>query len=377
MSKSVFIKNGSEFRVSDDESVIVYDDLPVATYAVHFNKDYGFFYLTQIDDFTLPEKIYGDQTSNAERILNTFSTRSNSTGVLLSGIKGAGKTLLSKQISLDGAKKGYPTIVVNQPHSGDDFNKFMQSISTPSIIIFDEFEKVYDYQNQGKLLTLLDGVYPARKLFVLTANSDRRISEFLRNRPGRIYYSLEFDTLGQDFIEEFLDDRLKDSSKKDGILKYTRVFSFFNFDMLAALVEEINRYHCSISEALSWLNIVPENNASDTFTIELSMDSSVVVMDREYRDFQPGTFNYIIYTNEDELPKPIRDCEAIHNQIDNMANSDQYGQSVIKFTPDHIDGFDPNTEKFTYCVKNGTKNLELCVTRNTKPYKWNYHPDAY
>ncbi|HRZ82907.1 MAG TPA: hypothetical protein P5069_10620, partial [Candidatus Hydrogenedentes bacterium] len=43
------------------------------------------------------------------------------------------------------------------------FNTFMQAIEQPLVVLFDEFEKVYDDQEQQALLTLLDGVYPSNK----------------------------------------------------------------------------------------------------------------------------------------------------------------------------------------------------------------------
>ena len=68
----------------------------------------------------------------------------------------------------------------------------MQDIEQPCIILFDEFEKVYDDQDQEKALTLLDGVFPSRKLFIMTVNNKWRVNEHMRNRPGRIYYMLDF-----------------------------------------------------------------------------------------------------------------------------------------------------------------------------------------
>ena len=64
----------------------------------------------------------------AERILRTFLARSGSTGVLLAGEKGSGKTFLTKYISLQVARQGIPTIVINQALSEGRFNAFIQAI---------------------------------------------------------------------------------------------------------------------------------------------------------------------------------------------------------------------------------------------------------
>jgi len=92
--------------------------------------------------------------------MRTFTDRSNSTGVLLTGEKGSGKTLLAKHLSIMGYDMGIPTIVINSAWTGDSFNKLIQDIEQPLIVMFDEFEKVYNREEQEKMLTLLDGVYP-------------------------------------------------------------------------------------------------------------------------------------------------------------------------------------------------------------------------
>ena len=84
-------------------AVAVDKQLPVGTYTVKYHPDEGF-YLEPIDDFDLPPKLYGELQENADRITSTFMSREGSTGVLLAGEKGSGKTLLAKKLSLDLAK---------------------------------------------------------------------------------------------------------------------------------------------------------------------------------------------------------------------------------------------------------------------------------
>ena len=102
----------------------------------------------QIDGFEIKGKVYGDTIRNTKRVLNTFGDRPATTGVMLAGEKGSGKSLLAKMISVEGAKDGIPTIVINAPWVGDKFNAFMQMIEQPCMVLFDEFEKVYDSDDQ-------------------------------------------------------------------------------------------------------------------------------------------------------------------------------------------------------------------------------------
>jgi hypothetical protein len=372
----VFLKSGGTIRVHDSGAVQAYDNLPAETYTVKFDERAGEFFLEQIENFTLPKKIYGTNVNHSKRILTTFDQRPGSTGVLLSGIKGAGKTLLGKQVAVAAREQGYPTIVINKDWHGDEFNAFIQSITTPAVILFDEFEKIYDYHTQRKILTLFDGVFPSRKLFIVTTNTERETSEFMRNRPGRIYYNFEFNTLGQDFIAEFLEDRLEDKSQIPAILKYTQVFSFFNFDMLNAAVEEMNRYGETLADVLEVLNIKPENRSTDTYKLEVDVNGERYVIDRSYGGFQPNNFEYTLWADS-EMPKPIENVPTSKSIIEEVAKVTSNGDQYIAFDPTKIESFDQMTNTFTYTVEAGNRTVKLFVTRNDPLDKWKYHPDAY
>ena len=238
-----FIKNGTSFMVASDESMDVRDMLPPGNYTVKEMPMGGPLYLEHIDDFNRPSKVYGDCLKNTDRVIRTFMDRPNATGVMLTGEKGSGKTLLTKNIAIELAKQGVPTIVINAPWHGDKFNSFIQTITQPCAILFDEFEKVYDRDEQEAILTLLDGVFPTKKLFLLTCNDKYRVDYHMRNRPGRVYYMMEFKGLDVNFIREYCEDNLKNKNHIDKVCNFTSLFGQFNFDMLKALVEEMNRYN--------------------------------------------------------------------------------------------------------------------------------------
>lgn len=250
-----FLRSGNDFTPVASENLNVSDLLPAGNYGISTHPMRGL-YFTRIDDFAMPPKIYGDTLQKAERILSTFDSRPATTGVLLTGEKGSGKTLLSKQISVQGAvSRGLPTIVVNQPLSGEDFFRLIQGVEQPAIVFFDEFEKVYDKEEQLKLLTLLDGVYPSKKLFVLTCNDEWQLNDFMKNRPGRIFYKLDYKGLDETFVREYCQDELKNKDHTEKVVQVAGIFGSFNFDMLKALVEEMNRYGESPQDALKMLNI--------------------------------------------------------------------------------------------------------------------------
>lgn len=252
-----FIKNGNTYTVAPKGSIVVEDALPPETFVLKSNPERGF-YLNVVEKFTLPGKIYGDTLKLTDRILNTFSSRSNSTGVLLAGEKGSGKTLLAKSLCTTGASRGVPTIIINTPFQGDNFNSFIQSINQPCIVLFDEFEKIYDSDDQEKILTLLDGVFQSKKLFILTCNDKYKIDVNMKNRPGRIYYLLDFKGITEEFVREYCEDNLKNKVYTEEIVKVSSLFDVFNFDLLSAFVEEINRYDEPPLDLLPLLNAKPE-----------------------------------------------------------------------------------------------------------------------
>ena len=262
-----FFQQGDVFVLGHDNPSIRYEKLPVGTYLVGCNPMQGWT-LEVLPDFELPKKLYGDVNTKAERILNTYKDRPKSTGVLLAGEKGSGKTLLSKTISILGAQKGYPTLIVNQPFCGDGFNTFLQDINQNCIVLFDEFEKVYDDDGQKQLLTLFDGIFSSKKLLILTTNEYLKVNDHLRNRPGRLYYFLDFRGLDNNFIMEYGRDNLKNKAHVPNLGVVASMVQPISFDILQALVEECNRYGETPVKALDMLNIKQQMTFNETFTMK-------------------------------------------------------------------------------------------------------------
>lgn len=263
-----FLKSGTTYKVSSKEAMDLYEALPAGNYTVGQDM-FGNFFLEQIDSFELPKKLYGDSLRHTDRIINTFFARSAQTGVMLNGEKGSGKTMLAKNIATELAKQGVPTIVINRDWTGDGFFKLLQDIDQPCVILFDEFEKVYASDKQEEILTLLDGVFGSKKLYMFTVNDKWRVDQHMRNRPGRIYYMLDFKGLGAEFIVEYCEDNLTEQKYIDQIVSIASLFGEFNFDMLKALVEEMNRYNESPSDALAMLNAKPEFDGGAKYNVEV------------------------------------------------------------------------------------------------------------
>ena len=140
-NNTIFICTGTTFKPAAKADLKIRNELPVGTYTIAVSQE-GYF-LKKIENFKpATGKIYGDLPNQATRILTTFLDRPTSTGILLAGEKGSGKTLLTKQVSLMAQEQSIPTIVVNSALKGEAFNAFLQLIEQPTVMIFDEYEKV-------------------------------------------------------------------------------------------------------------------------------------------------------------------------------------------------------------------------------------------
>ncbi len=351
-----FLKQGNNYTVSKKESLDLHEHLPAGNYVIKKNEMTGQMYLEAIDKFEIKGKIYGDTVKRADRILNTFHSRPSTTGVMLTGEKGSGKTLLAKMLSVKGYEQDVPTIVINAPWCGDAFNAFIQSIEQPVIVVFDEFEKVYDEHEQEAMLTLLDGVYPTKKLFVLTCNDKWRVNSHMRNRPGRIFYSMEYKGLEEGFIREYCEDNLKAKEHIDKIVGIAGTFDQFNFDMLKALVEEMNRYNETPQEAMAMLNTKPEYGDNSNYTIKL------VVNGEEVKDTN--------YEEKEWHGNPLSKTVGIsYKVVENPGTDDEcWDWESIRFTPSELKKIDDNGNKYVFTNKEGTS---LILTKvKTKSYSY-------
>lgn len=259
-----FLKNDNTWSLTPDARLDVRDQLPVGNYTVCKHPMTGEYFLEESESFTLPKKLYGKTTRHGDRILDTFSDRQPDTqvGVFLSGIKGSGKTLLAKYIA---NKSDMPVIIVNAPFSDDRFMRTIQGIEQPAVVIFDEFEKLYDRDAQESILTLFDGVYTARnKIMVITCNDKYAVQGFFHNRPSRLRYAISFSGLEAEFIKEYCEDTLRDSSYIDSVIGLSATCDDFNFDMLQVLVDELNRYGGPFEEAVEILNVKPIGHGGKT-----------------------------------------------------------------------------------------------------------------
>jgi hypothetical protein len=244
----------------------------------------------------------------------------------------------------------------------------MQMIEQPTVILFDEFEKVYDKDDQEKMLTLLDGVYPSKKLFVLTCNDKWRVDSHMRNRPGRIFYSLDFKGLEQDFIIEYCEDNLNDAGQIGSVCRVAAMFDQFNFDMLKALIEEMNRYKETASEAMRMLNAKPEFGGDSKYKVSLQVKGLDIDPELVEQDVWAGN----PLTNRISIDYKVYEDAPLGKAVESDVSEAEWNWEDARFGQEDLKQIDASAGKFVFINHNGDR-----VTLNRVKEKYYNYMDAF
>lgn len=199
-----FIKHGE--TIMPKPQGLDYELKAGKVYTLTCNNYSSELYLKEDNDFNMPEKYYQSNADKrfVKKVLTTFkNTNKLTTGVMLSGIKGSGKTLMAKHIA---SQSEVPIIVIDKCVRAGEIESFFSHINIDTCVIFDELDK---YWNTSYLLGFFDGVKPTgKKLVICTCNDEEEVSEYLNDRCSRIRYKRTFDSLGVDAVVGILSNIL-------------------------------------------------------------------------------------------------------------------------------------------------------------------------
>lgn len=250
---------GNVFSIHTD-LLQTHNEIPPQFYSVRCSSERGYYLLLRAPLGMNGEKIYGVQHEKCEKVLNSFKNFERNLGVILSGDKGIGKSLFAKLLSVKAIEKGYPVLVVDQCYDG--LRDFLESIDQECIVLFDEFDKTFDCEEQNELLPMLDGMSAGKKLFVVTCNSISRLNEFMVNRPGRFHYHLRFEYPDAAEVREYLEDKIPEQyyGEIQDVVIFSRKVKL-NYDCLRAIAFELSM-GIPFGEAIKDLNIL---NLSDKY----------------------------------------------------------------------------------------------------------------
>lgn len=286
---SIYLSSGTRVNIADETDLQVSSTLPVANYIVQVTPT-GDYYLKRIDSFDQPKKYYGDVKTRTARIIGTYKSRSKSTGVLLSGVPGSGKTLLAREVCIECSNQGISTVIINEPYTGDKFSSFLASIDMECVIFFDEFEKVYDDEDQEAVLTIFDGTYTQKKLFLVTVNNVNKLVDPFISRPGRLYYHFKYDGVDHDFMVAYVTENVLNPDHREGLINVlSKLFVGASFDSMSSLVEEMNRYGEPAEAVIDFMNVSPTSEVTAKFRIESDKYRSVTCLSDTIDDLFTAT----------------------------------------------------------------------------------------
>lgn len=245
MAENTIISTGTTYRLFG-EAVKTHAKLPVQTYKVAFHPMMGYSLEKAEPLTTLGEKMFGRHEERLERIVGAYNRSARSLGVMLTGDKGMGKSLMVRLIAERmGESEQLPVVIVDENYPG--LADFIDSLET-CIVVFDEFEKVFPKGDvdegqrsaQDQFLGLFDGMSTTKRLYLVTANEMRNLSDFLVNRPGRFHYHIRFDYPSPEQVLEYLLHNAPTVERRE--LEKVVVFSRkveLNYDHLRAIAFEL------------------------------------------------------------------------------------------------------------------------------------------
>lgn len=249
--------------IISDDAVDIRDNLPAGFYKLEAAPMRGF-YLDKADYNTAHGKIYGKSDMIASHVADAYEKSDRSLGVLFSGGKGLGKSLTTRLI-IEKLMSRHPVIIINKYIDGMfDFLEPVKNV----VYLFDEFEKtmrgnVNEQSNnnnattkQDQILTFLDGTASGtHNLFLFTVNEKRELNDNLLSRPGRIRYHYQFESCDAETIRNYCKDNLKRPELESEIIDTLTATRYVSLDIVRALVDEVNTYDVTVSEAMNYLNI--------------------------------------------------------------------------------------------------------------------------
>jgi len=212
-----------------------------------------------LDKFQHPKNIYGNIMSYVIRVWNEYAITNKTTGVLITGTKGSGKTMISTLLANLAIDNGLYVVMCVEINFTTELINFLSRLRNV-VLFMDEFSRNLEYSMQAKALTMLSDIGATSKLMILTDNSDKAIHICIRDRPGRIRYHYDFEKLPQDVLLDYCSKNMdiydSDSKFYNTLLAKYRELSVFSFDQLQAIVSEHNHYpDDDLETLLSCLNL--------------------------------------------------------------------------------------------------------------------------
>lgn len=214
-------------------------------YTLKWDDWNGLAYLELGSTMSLPINLFKTKSDEKfiQKVINSFNKEKKpTTGVMLTGLKGSGKTVMSKMLAFE---SNLPIIIIDPTFPTRHLDKFFSKFTQTKVcVIFDEIDKNERFWNTENLLSFLDGIQStSKKLVLFTCNNDSKVNEFVLDRCSRIRYCKTFDKLPKEAILEIANQTLTDTSKANEIAEFViDRFQIVSYDNVVSFMEEVNAY---------------------------------------------------------------------------------------------------------------------------------------
>jgi hypothetical protein len=269
--------------------------LPYGVYSFRANP-MGWWLERTSSKFEFPFKVYRDGSDSIVGRVKTFwRANGGNLGILMNGLRGAGKTMTAQLLGNDLIKEEkLPVLVVRGPVP---LQVIFNAVQQDMMVIFDEFEKTHKDEDQQQLLSTIDGMSRSsfNRLIVFTTNRTE-INENFRDRPSRIHYKFEFARVADVIIEGLINDSLPPDLMhfKPDIFEFLSSRKICTIDIVKAVIAEVVTFRESPLEFEGMLNIA--KGEPPAYTIEMLNPKSNTVVStfaHFFRLNQGGNTSYI------------------------------------------------------------------------------------
>lgn len=237
-----FLKVGDKILFKPSMDGLEYELEGGKVYNVKYSRFTGDISFETAKMFILPSKIYSTEKDEAfiNKVLDKYKIiDSGVLGVMLSGLKGAGKTIMLKQIAI---RSKLPIVLLDREFPEYKFKSLFQGlVNTEVCFVFDEIDKSDSNFEMCDLLQVLDGMNTVgKKLMLFACNDEKKVSEFLKDRCSRVRYWKRFDKMSEEMIKQVVNDRINDNERVNEVSDFIYGhFECISFDNILSFIDEI------------------------------------------------------------------------------------------------------------------------------------------
>lgn len=265
-----FYKQGPVIRFSDiDKSDLVEELAPAVYQIVMVDKSPAL--VKKFDKYTVPEKILGERTDNNIRRIGRLHARTDKPmGVMITGDKGTGKSILAKLTCneyIEKHKKIVIEVVDALPVSV--LNYVIEAIDDEVCVFFDEFAKRQggrdsdgDILSDDTYLNYFENADYGRILNIVTENKTSDMSTYLLGRSSRMKLHFKYDEICKTEVEACL-THFEIPEERRGLIRSLVKSCKLNIDLLSDICNDLKDDPELLNDLTGYMSVCNIENYSE------------------------------------------------------------------------------------------------------------------